>query len=101
MAINPNSPEYLLALEVTNLRLAVEVASSALYLGKTDRAREALARVSAPMRNHPAAARNVPGSPDTIRRASMGDAFLDWRRVRPSLLIAVNQERALRAQHAA
>lgn len=53
--LGKGGPQYALALEVTMMRLAIEIASSALALGKYEEAKAALALAPAPAKRRRAA----------------------------------------------
>lgn len=80
------NPQYLLALEVTNLRLAVELARSAMRLGRWHEALEHLESVEAPGRRAEATAN---GHDSSRPLTSVGPAVGSWRHTRPSLLVQV------------
>ena len=97
MARSTQDLRYLLALEVTNLRLAVELAASAFDLGRYLAAREHLRAVEAPGR---CTGRGQGGDSAGGYRehgGSTGAAAGDWRLTRPSLLVDVVQERRWRS----
>lgn len=84
-------PLYLLALEVTNLRLAVELARSAMRLSRWGDALEHLESVEAPGRR---LGRGNGDDGDTHRLSgSIGPAAGDPRYTRPSLLVRIVEER--------